>query len=185
MLGLYCCSWAFSSCHERELFSSCSAWASGRGGSSLQSVGSRHTGIVASQYVGFSQTRNWTCVFCIGGQILNHCITWEILSNLILSNWKRWNFLGYPQAYVGLHKCLSSHCGLQEMAWPGAGSQQEGSSLSLCFVLSESMEGGVQWARVWGAQDRRARMLQGFRCGQCTEGTHPWPPQTGMSVPFG
>ena len=128
----------------------------------LQSVESRHTGIVTSQYVGSSSIRNWTRVLCIGGQILNHCITWEILSNLILSSWKRWNFLGYPQAYLGLHKCLSSQGGLQEMAWPGADSQQEGSSLCLCFVLSESTEGGIQWARMWGAQDRRAGVIQGL-----------------------
>ena len=32
VLGLHCCTQAFSSCRERGLLSSCSAWASHRGG---------------------------------------------------------------------------------------------------------------------------------------------------------
>ena len=32
MLGLHCCVWAFSSCREQGLFSSCVAWASHCGG---------------------------------------------------------------------------------------------------------------------------------------------------------
>ena len=39
----------------------------------------RCTGLVALQHVGSSQTRDQTCVTCIGWQILNHWATREIL----------------------------------------------------------------------------------------------------------
>ena len=35
-------------------------------------------GLVALRHVGSSQTRDRTCVPCIGGQILNHCATREV-----------------------------------------------------------------------------------------------------------
>ena len=59
----------------------------------LQSTGSRHKGfsncgmqaqqlwckgLVAPRHVGFSRTRDRTCVPCIGRQILNHCATREV-----------------------------------------------------------------------------------------------------------
>ena len=36
-----------------------------------------HTGLVALQHVGSSQTRARTCVPCLGRRILNHCATRE------------------------------------------------------------------------------------------------------------
>ena len=51
----------------------------------FQSTGSRartqqlwHMGLVAPRHVGSSQTRDPTCVPCIGRQILNHCNTNEL-----------------------------------------------------------------------------------------------------------
>ena len=38
-----------------------------------------HTGLVAPQHVGSSQTRARTYVSCIGRRILNHCVTREAL----------------------------------------------------------------------------------------------------------
>ena len=55
----------------------------------LRSTGSRaraqylwHTGLVAPQHMGSSQTRAQTCVPCIGRWILNHCATGEVLGGL-------------------------------------------------------------------------------------------------------
>ena len=42
------------------------------------------TGLVAPQHVGSSQTRDRTCVPCIGRRILNHCATREVLHILFL-----------------------------------------------------------------------------------------------------
>ena len=45
-LGLHCCTWAFSSCSEQGLLSSCRVWASHCGGFSLLwSMGSRMHGV--------------------------------------------------------------------------------------------------------------------------------------------
>ena len=49
-------------------FSSCGTWA--------QQLW--HMGLVAPRHVGSSQTRDWTCVPCIGRWILNHCATGEV-----------------------------------------------------------------------------------------------------------
>ena len=69
----------------REGFGSCGTWAQ-----QLWLVGSRvqapqlwHTGLVALQHVGSSQTRARTRVPCIGRQILNHCATKEAPSLLL------------------------------------------------------------------------------------------------------
>ena len=43
-----------------------------------------HRGLVASKPVGFPQTRDWTCVPCIGKQILNHWTTREVRRVLLL-----------------------------------------------------------------------------------------------------
>ena len=73
-----------SSCSSRALehvgFSSCRMWTQ-----QLQLAGSRvqaqqlwHMGLVALRHVGSSQTRDRTCVPCIGRWILNHCTTREV-----------------------------------------------------------------------------------------------------------
>ena len=99
--------WAFPSCGEQGLLSTCGAWAShcsgfsgcraqalgysgsvivvirlsscGAQGQQLQLLGSRAQaqqllclGLVALQHGGSSQTRDQTCVSCIGRQILYH-----------------------------------------------------------------------------------------------------------------
>ena len=90
MLGLHCCTRAFSSCHECGLLSSCGvqdsrAWAS--------VVAAR--GLSCSVACGSSLTRDWTCVPCIGRQILNHWTTRDVpISVLLIPNtqlfFRRW-----------------------------------------------------------------------------------------------
>ena len=55
-------------------------------GSRAQAQQLWHTGLVAPQHVGTSQTRAHTRVPCFGSQILNHCTTREVPSSLILSS---------------------------------------------------------------------------------------------------
>ena len=58
----------------------CRAQALGHSGSGVVACGLsswQHTGVVASQHVGSSQTRGGTHVPCIGKQILNHWTTKE------------------------------------------------------------------------------------------------------------
>ena len=94
VLGLCCCTWAFSGCSEQGLLSSCRAWASHCGGFScgaqapgtrasvtaacMLSSGGRCMGLVAPQQVGSSQTRDGTHVPCTGEQILIYCTTGEV-----------------------------------------------------------------------------------------------------------
>ena len=72
---------SFSSCSARALgravFSSCGTWAQQLwlAGSRVQAQQLWHTGLVAPQHVGSSQTRDRTHVPCIGRRILNHCAT--------------------------------------------------------------------------------------------------------------
>ena len=47
-------------------------------GSKAQAQQLWHTGLVAPPHVGSSQTRDRTCVPCIGRRILNHCATREV-----------------------------------------------------------------------------------------------------------
>ena len=100
-VGSSFCTWAFSSCSEWGLlfnamhgllmwwllllrsmgstctdFSSCSMWA--------QQLW--HTGLVAPQHVGSSQTRDRTHVPCIDRQILNCCTTREVLQIFFLEH---------------------------------------------------------------------------------------------------
>ena len=90
VLGLCCCTWAFSSCGEQGLLfvaahglltvvaslvaehglqarSSCGTWAQWLW----------RTGLIAPWHVGSSRTRAQTHVPCIGRRILNHCATRE------------------------------------------------------------------------------------------------------------
>ena len=76
-------------------YSSCSPWASHRGGfscSGTQALGQAsfsncstqtqslwHMGLVASGYVESSQTRDWTRVPCVDKRIPSHCPTREVL----------------------------------------------------------------------------------------------------------
>ena len=98
VLGLHCCAWAFFSCSEQGLLFGAVrglliAVASlvvehrlqARSLQQLWHVGSRAqaqqlwcTGLVALRHVGSSQTRDRTCVPCIGRQILNPCATTEV-----------------------------------------------------------------------------------------------------------
>ena len=61
-------------------FSYCVAWTQEHrlSGCSTQAQWLQHTGLDASWHVGSSQTRDRTCVPCIGGWILNHRITREV-----------------------------------------------------------------------------------------------------------
>ena len=92
VLSLRCCQWAFSSCTEWGLLSSCGTRASLCVGFSLRSTGSRYAsvvmavgsavwcvGLVALWHVGSSQTRDWCHVPCIAKWILNHWTTMEAL----------------------------------------------------------------------------------------------------------
>ena len=79
VLGLSCCSWAFSSCSV--LLSGCRVRASCCGGFCC-GAGTRGTGLVALQPVGSSQTRDQTCVPCIGRRILNHWTNREVLCQI-------------------------------------------------------------------------------------------------------
>ena len=86
VLGLCCCTRAFSSCSKWAYSSSrCT------GSSLMASLVAEHRlasfiscgvcpGLVAPRHVESSQTRHQTCVLCIGRQILSHCTTWEILN---------------------------------------------------------------------------------------------------------
>ena len=77
VLGLHWCTWAFSSC---------GAWDSHCGGVSccraqvlgtwVQQLWCMH--LDALWHVESVWTRDWTCVPCIGGQILNHWTTREV-----------------------------------------------------------------------------------------------------------
>ena len=87
LLTLHCSTQAFSTCGEQGgLLSTCSAQPSHCDGFSCcaaQALGHRlqqlwHTGLVAPQHVGSSQTRDQTCVPCTGRQILNHWTTREV-----------------------------------------------------------------------------------------------------------
>ena len=72
VLGLCCCSQAFSSCHEQGLLSSCGALASSLWGFSCGAQAPGSQGLVALKHVGFSQTKDQTRVSCIVRRILNH-----------------------------------------------------------------------------------------------------------------
>ena len=87
ILGLPCCTQAFSSCGKQGLLSSCSMWASHCDGFSLlHSTNSRsedfsscglsaqqlwRTSLAAPRHAESSLPRDWTHVPCIGRQILN------------------------------------------------------------------------------------------------------------------
>ena len=76
-LGLCCDTWAFSSCGEKGLLSSCGAWASHCRGSSCYGAQAQqlsYMGLVTLSHVGSFQTRDQTCIPCIGRQILNDFI---------------------------------------------------------------------------------------------------------------
>ena len=65
MLGLRCCTWAFSSCSEQGLLF---VWCMGFSLQwllLLQTTGSRHMCLAALWHVGSSRTRDRTCVPCI------------------------------------------------------------------------------------------------------------------------
>ena len=106
VLGLLCHMKAFFRCFKCGLISSCGSQVSHSNGLSLcGALPLRHadasilwcmgsvvgaqgmyswgsvvwlTALVAPQQMGSSQTRYQTCVFCIGGQILNHWTTREV-----------------------------------------------------------------------------------------------------------
>ena len=76
-LGLRCCEWAFSTWGEKVF--AIHRLLSHRGGFSrgAQVLQLWTTGLVAPGHVGSSQTRNQTCVFYVGRQIVNHWTTRE------------------------------------------------------------------------------------------------------------
>ena len=81
VLGLRCYAWAFSSCGEWGLLSSCVARASHCGEHGLQAHGLQYLqclGLVAPWHVESSRIRDRTHVPCIGRQILMHCCTREV-----------------------------------------------------------------------------------------------------------
>ena len=87
VLGLRFCARAFSSCGKRgPLFIAvrgpltiAASTCCGAQAPDAQAQQLWLTGLVALRHVGSSQTRTWTCVPCIGRQILNHCATREAL----------------------------------------------------------------------------------------------------------
>ena len=92
-LGLHCCTWTFSSCGKKGLFSSCSAQVShGNGFSCCTAWGLGHAGSVTvahrlscSTTRGiFTEQKSNPCP-CIGRQIPNHCISREF-PDLYFSN---------------------------------------------------------------------------------------------------
>ena len=73
MLGLCCCMQALQWVGATLC---CPAWAVGTQASAVAAHGLqelRCMGLVVPWHVGSSQTRDWTCVPCVGRQILNHC----------------------------------------------------------------------------------------------------------------
>ena len=75
VLGLYCCTRAFSSYGERGLLSSYGVQASHRGGFSCSGAWAQqlqHADLVALGHVESFQTRDQTHVLCISRQILYH-----------------------------------------------------------------------------------------------------------------
>ena len=83
-LRLHCCAASFllwslgSRCEE---FSSCSSRLTSCGSQALEHGWQLWcTGLIAPRYVGYSPTRDWTDVPCIGRQILNHWTTREVLT---------------------------------------------------------------------------------------------------------
>ena len=86
MLGLCCCTRAFSSCGGQGLLPSCGAWAypcgvlARRGARALgfQAQQLWHTGLVAPWHVISSWTKDRICIPCIGRQILNHWTSREV-----------------------------------------------------------------------------------------------------------
>ena len=88
VLGLCCCMWAFSSCGEQRLLSSCGAWAPHCCGFSCCRTWAQSlwlTGLVALRPVWSSWTRDRTCVPCIGRQILNHWTIREVLNWFLMN----------------------------------------------------------------------------------------------------
>ena len=81
-------------------------------------------GLVAPQHVGSSRTRDWTCVPCIGRQILNHCVTREVPC-LIFFLKKTNNFI---YSWKLKHKILASESvrSLDQMGQQQAGKQTQG-----------------------------------------------------------
>ena len=130
VLGLRCCTWAFSSCSEQGLFfivvcgllSTVTFLVAQHGlqahglqqlwlaGARAQAQQLWRTGLVALQLVGSSQTRNRTHVPCIGRQILKHCTTREVpdlffFFNDFLKLKYIWDFPGGPVV-----RTLCFHC---------------------------------------------------------------------------
>ena len=110
LLGIRCCTRAFSSCGERGLL-----FVAVRGllivvaslvaehrlqvrglqqlwlaGSRVQAQQLSRTGLVAPRHVGSSPTRAQTHVPCIGRRIVNHCATREVSSKLNVSLLEGW-----------------------------------------------------------------------------------------------
>ena len=85
-LGLHSSVWAFSSCHEWRLLSSCNAWASHCGGfffCRAQALGPVGLVVVAHGFScpmahGIFLDQGLNPCPCISRQILNHCTTREV-----------------------------------------------------------------------------------------------------------
>ena len=101
MVGVHCCTQAFSSCSKQGLLSSCGAWASHCGGFSCceawalglwESVVAVHgfsscgNKLSCSLAHGIFWTKDWTHIPCIARQILNHWTIRETL-NFYFLNW--------------------------------------------------------------------------------------------------
>ena len=141
MLGLCCCAQTFSSC-KRELLSSCSAWASNYTGffcCGTWALGAQQlwpTGLVASQQVETSWTRDPTHVSCIGMWILNHWATREVPESALLIVTYSWLspsllffFLVQSDSLMFLFVCL-----------PG---QRRGTCCAACKIsVSSTNQGG-------------------------------------------
>ena len=133
VLGLHCCTRAFSSCHEWGLLSSCGVQAS-RAWASVVAV----CGLSCSMTCGSSLTRDHTCVLCFGRQILNQWTTREVaISVLLLPNtqlffgrWPSDSPVALPakvgSCYIGHRELILLLCDNLE-GWDGVGGEvQEG-----------------------------------------------------------
>ena len=122
-LGLHRCPWAFSSCGEQELVSSCGARASYCGGFSCCRALALCTwaselwcmDLVALWHAGSSWTRDQTRVLCFGRQILNNWTTREATGGILIAIYEL-EKLGSKGEWVFLLFTLSEFLSFRRLA---------------------------------------------------------------------
>ena len=150
MLSLCCFAWAFPSCSKwgyslwfagfsLRCFSCCGPRALGVWAQSLWCMG-----LVPLRHVGSSQTRNLTCVPCIGRWIPIHCSTREVLAPCfknrgfaIIQVWWGWK----SRRRLPLKRVCYSQAPRIEGALPHGGATQG------CTGVLQEVEWWEMWAR--------------------------------------